>query len=988
MISTAWGVESQVYLAPVDAEQPILMKANQAQHWEEGAYQVWCLQGNCSLDQADRKATCNQAVIWYEKGKQPNLESRLIVYLEGDVKIDSGGQVLTDETWFGRYYTTQPLRPSFKQLNENSAAGSSLYSRALARFLPPQQMASGPDQQAIQQTLYQPVTVPPPGAALPPGVIRVRAFPRGDLPYQIESRPTGRGTEQATIITQGVNLLIDGVQVDEFGDLGTLDLLADRMVIWTQGGLDLSGQTGRNPNQSFEVYLEGNIVFRQGPRVVYAKRMYYDITNRSGIILDAELLSPATDVNGLVRIKADVIQQVSQNRFLAKRAWFTTSLLSRPKYRWQAGEIELVDQQQNVFDPVTGLPVVDPESGQPVVESNRRITMRNNFLFLSEVPIFYWPVISARLEDPGLILEKIAIRNDDLFGTQVLTTFNMYELLGVQEPPAGSRWLLNLDYLSDRGPAVGTELTMPTTQLFGMPAPGGLFLDAWAIRDTGFDNLGLGRQMIAPEEEYRYRIFEQSRQYLNNEYRFTTEVGLQSDRNFLEQYFEPEFDNNKDQETGLELWKATENRAWSLSANVQVNDFYTQTQWLPRFDYFWLGESLFNDTFTAHSRLSVGYADLSPATFPQDPVQAAAETALPWEADAEGGRYILRSELDYPLQAGPVKMVPYVLGEAAHWDEDLTGGSLDRLYYQAGVRASLPIWATFPEIQSDLFNVDGVAHKISLETDAYFAEANEDLNNLPLYDNLDDDATERFRRRFAVSTFGGMTPIQFDERFYGVRSGLASSVSSSALEIAEDLTAVRMGLHQRWQTKRGYPGQKRIIDWIVFDIDGVFFPEADRDNFGESFGLLTYDFRWHVGDRLTLFSDGAFDFFDTGQEVVSVGMNLDRIGDGNLLLEFSSLGGPFNREILTGAYSYRMTEKWASSYSLQIDFGNDGLVTHTVGLVRIGESFIVSLGYNFNNSKDTSGVTLLVEPRFSKRSNLSSLVPPKSNPLRSTSTIE
>ena len=68
-------------------------------------------------------------------------------------------------------------------------------------------------------------------------------------------------------------------------------------------------------------------------------------------------------------------------------------------------------------------------------------------------------------------------------------------------------------------------------------------------------------------------------------------------------------------------------------------------------------------------------------------------------------------------------------------------------------------------------------------------------------------------------------------------------------------------MRQRWQTKRGLPGQERIIDWITLDIEGSLFPKHDRDNFGQMLGLVNYDFRWHVGDRFALLSDGFFDFF-------------------------------------------------------------------------------------------------------------------------------
>ena len=47
----------------------------------------------------------------------------------------------------------------------------------------------------------------------------------------------------------------------------------------------------------------------------------------------------------------------------------------------------------------------------------------------------------------------------------------------------------------------------------------------------------------------------------------------------------------------------------------------------------------------------------------------------------------------------------------------------------------------------------------------------------------------------------------------------------------------RLALRQRWQTKRGPIGNQRIVDWIVFNTDVTIFPNANRDNFGSTFGL-------------------------------------------------------------------------------------------------------------------------------------------------------
>src|SRR5207247_5780801 len=134
------------------------------------------------------------------------------------------------------------------------------------------------------------------------------------------------------------------------------------------------------------------------------------------------------------------------------------------------------------------------------------------------------------------------------------------------------------------------------------------------------------------------------------------------------------------------------------------------------------------------------------------------------------------------------------LGEAAYWGEDLTGNPLTRTFGQAGVKTSLPISRTDPTVQSELFNLNGLAHKVTFESEFLVAGSNQAMSQLPLYDRLDDNATEFTRRQMAVRTFGQtvgtFVPTRFDERFYALRSDLQGNRSeehTSELQSRVDL---------------------------------------------------------------------------------------------------------------------------------------------------------------------------------------------------------
>ena len=122
-----------------------------------------------------------------------------------------------------------------------------------------------------------------------------------------------------------------------------------------------------------------------------------------------------------------------------------------------------------------------------------------------------------------------------------------------------------------------------------------------AFTTTALDNLGRDwRERWPFPTRFRGRVLGQHRQYLPNDFVLSAELGLISDFNFLEQYYEQEWDTLKDQSTGVELKRFVENSSWSLAADVRLNDFFTETEWLPRLDHFLFGQSLLFDRLTWH----------------------------------------------------------------------------------------------------------------------------------------------------------------------------------------------------------------------------------------------------------------------------------------------------------------------------------------------------------------------------------------------------
>ncbi len=788
-------------------------------------------------------------------------------------------------------------------------------------------------------------------------------------PATIESQNRFDTGETVVLARGGVTVLIRDVQAElgngQLLDLGTISLSADQVVGWLPLVTSLFSGTSSLDEAEGEFYLEGNIVFRQGDRVIYADSMYYNVTRQYGMVLGAEAIASVPDFEGVVRLKADVLQQVASGEFIAFDAAVTSSRMGVPRYWLQSEQLRFSDQTR------AG---IDPASGMPVEVKDRVISSTNNFVYFGGVPLLYWPAFTSDVKVSSFYVNSVRLRRDSILGTQVLVDWDVFQLLGTDRPPDGVQWTLSTDYFSERGPALGTAIHYNRNDFLGLVGPTRGFIDAWGIRDHGLDVLGRGRRDLVPESEYRGRVLGRHRQQLAGDYELIGEVGYLSDRNFLDQYFQEEWDQDKDHDTELRLRKYYYNHLLDLSAEARLNPFFSDTQRLPKLEHTMLGSSLLGDRLTWSMNNHVGYADLNVAREPLDPALAAVtQTPLPGEADASGVISATRQELAMPLEAGPFKIIPFVSGEASYYGEDINGESLTRLIGQAGLRTSLPMWKIDPNVQSSLLNVRGLAHKIELTGEYFYADSNTDYEQLPLYDQLDDNAQEEFRRRFIYTNFGGILPDRYDPRSYALRQGMQRMVTNPAEVIADDLMQARLGLHQRWQTKRGLPGRERIVDLMRLNFDTILFPDADRDNFGETIGPTTYDFRYHVGDRVTLMSDGYVDFFDEGLRSISAGIRTSRPGLGEVYLGVLALDGPITSQVLRSSYDYRLNEKWIFTAMNTYDFGSAGNIGQNIGLTRIGESFLMRIGLDIDRGRDNVGVAFLVEPRFLPRGRLGRL---------------
>ena len=81
--------------------------------------------------------------------------------------------------------------------------------------------------------------------------------------------------------------------------------------------------------------------------------------------------------------------------------------------------------------------------------------------------------------------------------------------------------------------------------MLGIPGPVAGKYESWYINDDGLDFLGRDRRDLVPEEDFRGRTRLMHRHDFSVGYHLRAEIGYITDRNFLEQYYEREWDTAK-----------------------------------------------------------------------------------------------------------------------------------------------------------------------------------------------------------------------------------------------------------------------------------------------------------------------------------------------------------------------------------------------------------------------------------------------------------
>jgi lipopolysaccharide export system protein LptA len=840
----------------------------------------------------------------------------------------------------------------------------------------------GPGQPGIAPVppppVFSPFPGPPPSAGAPaklPPQISIR--PRYDGDIQVQYKPIDGGMT-AAIITGGVTVFITVPGTKPGDKANSLDIEADRVVIWTKdNGQPLVGNvrsTQNVDNGAHEIYLAGHVEIRSRTlkelETLRADEVYYDVSRGVAVARKADLEIQSAKLTRPIRMVMEEFLQVNPKLYQMKQtAVFSSLLPSDPGLKVDISDVEIEERQvERTY--LYFFPAYDKD-GKRIVDTERIFTGRNLVTRLEGVPVFYFPYLKDNIERPLGPLDSVNVSYNTILGAQFYTTWDMFDLLNLHRPD-GSRWKLFLDYLTLRGPGFGTEYELEGKNLFGVPSRYTGMVRLYGTFDHGLDVLGGNRgnvisypDVFSPNPithpDFRGQAYGKANvQDLPDGFSVLGQFSFLSDRNYLEQYFLNTHLNELNQDTYLQVKQQQGNWAWTLQGQVGTRDWMTETTWLPKADGYLLGQTFLDDMLVYNGHASAGYARLRPTL--QVPF-----AYLPTDVRTDALRADLMQEVSLPFCLGPVKVAPYGKLDTAYYSQDVNGDSRGRLLGGGGVRWNMPLSRVFPDVQSELLNLNGIYHKINLTGNYYTAQSSSSVNNFPQFDRLNDDSTDQALRDIrpfqavlnpAYAKFLTTSNL-FNPQNYAIRRLIDSNVDT-----LDSIDVLQLAINQRWQTKRGFPGNEHVVDWMTLNLGVSVFPHSVRDNFGHTFGILEYDYTWNVGERTALTSSGWFEPFAGGPRVFDFGAIINRPDTTSFYLGYKQID-PINSKAVIASAVYPFSAKYAVTASTVWDFGNH-VSSYSLFISRMGTDVMINFGLSYNSTLSTFSIAFEILPNLAR----------------------
>ncbi|GEM_PF-2785052 len=771
--------------------------------WEDGNLKTFCTQDGMVIRQGDTRISADKMAVWFDKAEA--IQTRdlvLTIYAEEKVVVVERERVVSKRSIYAHLRSLQGVLWHFKPI-EMAAPEATYPIYAKARIV---------EAKEPEDYLSDEVTEVPPAAAPKKPSLEV-LFEEVHGPFPDPNDPG----MMAFVFLGNVRLRYRNIQVR-----------ADNVVLWFD-----KAEYDKNPRTiPYEIYASGNVSaarpqelkslvmedeitaeldsdtsqknvmqFLRNLDLLECDEIYFHAQSECGLI--KECAARSSDLRGdfPVILEAKVLQIFNTDTYAAPEASFTTCDYGEAHYRFKGRNVRLVR-----------------------VGEERILSARNMTLEVLDRPALYIPFVSKNLSRKSFLLKSASVGSSSAFGPYVRTDWDLSDI------GLGWGWItpvLNLDYLSERGPGVGLDAEyakeFQKQKHFGRT-------ESYYIHDN--ENQDSNDWVFTDHD--RGRMLWRHRSQWSEQFRTDAEFSYLTDRGFLREYYRDEYYEGKEQETDLYARYREDTSLTGVVVKARVNSWQTQVEHFPLMRWDVLGEPVAGGILNYSARNEAGayrirYGD--ELNVPTDtPVTARLHT---------------QHKVSAPFSVGPVHVDPYQELAATTasdgqerigpnpWDVRYTDGH-DRVAYAVGTDAATSTWRVY-DTQSELLKINRLRHIVTPEVGTRYTPK--------VWGTADDF-------------------IQFDE-----------------LDMIDDELATRMAVRQRWQTKRGPSINPRTVDWMMLDLEYYGFPGSAGMNARRD-GYVQADFANQLTDEIAIQSEeNRVGMGDEGLTDAGAGVSYDFLPD-------------------------------------------------------------------------------------------------------------
>ena len=655
-------------------------------------------------------------------------------------------------------------------------------------------------------------------------------------------------------------------------------------------------------------YFEGGVtVVRDDIEVLRCARMWISPLDDRVVVEDAELRyhTPGKDARNLLIVRGPRLVKQG-GRWTGRDLTITTCTAAEPHAAVAVGEAEIIERDGEFEVVVRGQTLqIGGTSVLPLPDA--RIFTGSQ----SEFPIKH---------ATGGYSNKEGVKAGVVVGLPWNTTGGrLHEwLTGRPAHEFRGEWELGVGWVEERGVPLDGELRYRAPGLYEGRTRG-FWLD-----DNGEDLREIQSNLDGSpiDNESRGLVASENRVHMGSSTHVDLVAFHATDPAVLSEFFPGPYRGDETPETSVYLHHGDRNRIFTVGSRWNLDDFSYRdnraladrfVEELPVVTYDWiaqtLGETPWHTPIVVDTSTELGQR------------RSAYDDRAGFRVSDRTFRADQLVELSAPFSLGPWNLRPYGATRATWYDDAGDGETEGRIAFEAGVQLGTRLSKTFAWADAD--GEHPIRHVVAPKV--------------------------TYRNRFHVDDASSEF-FQFD--------------SVDALAEQELVRVEVRNLLQKMSTEKG---AVHPHDFVLLDLAQDFWPDAQRDNAGESVGLFYYDLLlrpqmpWLPFDEFSFAFYGDYDWRN-GMRTLDTELHFGPLAGLMWTVDYRE------DHVAEGAVGVRadtmLFERWRLYAGSQRDLAADVWLDYSFGIIRDDHDWSIALSTNYNPYADETTFRLEFMPRF------------------------